>query len=160
VYEVSFPPHPGQYSLLFVLLMMSILTGVRWNLNVVLISISFMARTVDFFLNIFTSGRISWLLLLLSHWWLWIKVAINICMQVFVLFGSLSCGTGVWIEGLHLLGKQSTTWSLLLELIFHTGASAFSWGWPCVMILLLLSQPSIFIGMFHHTQLAFYDRSG
>jgi hypothetical protein len=30
-----FPPHPRQHLLLFVLLMITILTGVRWNLNVI-----------------------------------------------------------------------------------------------------------------------------
>jgi hypothetical protein len=39
-------PHPHQH-LLFVLLMIAILTGMRWNLNVILASISFMTEDVD-----------------------------------------------------------------------------------------------------------------
>jgi hypothetical protein len=39
-----FFPHPHQHFLLMVFWVMTILTGVRWNLNVVLICISFMAR--------------------------------------------------------------------------------------------------------------------
>jgi hypothetical protein len=44
-----FLPHPHQNLLLFVLLMIAILTGVRWNLNVVLICISSMAKDVGHF---------------------------------------------------------------------------------------------------------------
>jgi hypothetical protein len=44
VYKGSFFPHPHKHLLSFVFLMVAILTGVRWNLNVVLICISFMTR--------------------------------------------------------------------------------------------------------------------
>jgi hypothetical protein len=43
------PPHPHQHLLFLVFLMVAILTGVRWNLTVVLICISFTARDSEFF---------------------------------------------------------------------------------------------------------------
>jgi hypothetical protein len=60
--RVLFSPHPCQHLLLFVFLMVAILMGVKCNLNVVLICISFMARDgehffmVFFFLFIWTSS--------------------------------------------------------------------------------------------------------
>jgi hypothetical protein len=41
--------HPFQHLLLFLLLKMAILSGVRWNLNVVLIYLSLLAREVEHF---------------------------------------------------------------------------------------------------------------
>jgi hypothetical protein len=49
--RVPFSPHPRQHLLLVVFLMIAIITGVRWNLSVVLISISFMARDSEHFFN-------------------------------------------------------------------------------------------------------------
>jgi hypothetical protein len=46
--KVRISPHPHQHLLLVVFLMRAILTGVRCNLSVVLICISFMARDVYF----------------------------------------------------------------------------------------------------------------
>jgi hypothetical protein len=43
--------------LLFVFLMIAILTGVRWNLTVFLICISFMVRNVEHFKQVLTNIR-------------------------------------------------------------------------------------------------------
>jgi hypothetical protein len=47
--RVLISQHPCQHLFLVVLLMMAILTGVRWNLSVVLIYISFIARDGEHF---------------------------------------------------------------------------------------------------------------
>jgi hypothetical protein len=51
--RVPFPPHPCQHLLLVVFLMIAILTGVTWNLSVVLICISSMARDGEHFFMCF-----------------------------------------------------------------------------------------------------------
>jgi hypothetical protein len=51
--RVPFPLHPRQHLLVVVFLMLAILTGGRWNLSVVLICISFMARDSEHFFMCF-----------------------------------------------------------------------------------------------------------
>jgi hypothetical protein len=57
--RVPFPPHPCQHLLLVVFMMIAILTGVRWNLSVVLICISCMARDGEHFFMCFLTIWIS-----------------------------------------------------------------------------------------------------
>jgi hypothetical protein len=47
--RVPFSPHPHQHLLLMVFLMIAILTGVRWNLSVLLICISFIVNDGEHF---------------------------------------------------------------------------------------------------------------
>jgi hypothetical protein len=56
--RVPFSPHPPQHLLLLVFFMVAILTGLRGNLNVVLICISFMAKAVEHFFMCFFFGHI------------------------------------------------------------------------------------------------------
>jgi hypothetical protein len=59
VYEDSFPPHPCQHLLSLAFLMIAILTKMRRNLSVVLISISFMDKNVEHFLMYLLTNWIS-----------------------------------------------------------------------------------------------------
>ena len=49
--SVPFAPHPLQHKLSSLFLILAILTGIRWNLRVVLICISLMAKDFEYFLK-------------------------------------------------------------------------------------------------------------
>ena len=49
--SVPFTPHPLQHKLSSVFLILAILTGIRWNLGIVLICISLMTKDVEHFLK-------------------------------------------------------------------------------------------------------------
>jgi hypothetical protein len=51
--SVPLSPHPHQHQLLPEFLILAILTGVRWNLRVVLICISLMTKYVEHFYSCF-----------------------------------------------------------------------------------------------------------
>jgi hypothetical protein len=53
--RVPFPLHSHWHLLLFVFLIVAILTGMRWNFNVVWICISFRARNGEHFFHVFFS---------------------------------------------------------------------------------------------------------
>ena len=53
--SVALPPHPCQHLLSAEFLILAILTGVRWNLRVVLISIFLMTKNVEHFFRCFSA---------------------------------------------------------------------------------------------------------
>jgi hypothetical protein len=60
--NVPLPPHPSQYLLSHVFLILAILTGVRYNLRVVLICLFLLTKDVEYFFKCFSSHSvfISW----------------------------------------------------------------------------------------------------
>ena len=52
--------HPNQHELKLVLLILAILTGLKWNSKVVLVYISMMAKKVDFFFLSIKENISSW----------------------------------------------------------------------------------------------------
>jgi hypothetical protein len=58
--SVHLSPHPCQHLLSTEFLILAILTGVRWNLRVVLIFISLMIKDVEHFSKCFSTLRYSW----------------------------------------------------------------------------------------------------
>jgi hypothetical protein len=56
---VFLSPHPHQHQMSPELLILSILTGVRWNLRVVLICISLMTKDVEHFFRCFSTLQLS-----------------------------------------------------------------------------------------------------
>jgi hypothetical protein len=87
----SFSPHPCQHLVVVVFLMVAILPGVRWNLSVVLICISFMARDGEHFFMYFLA--------------IWIssfeKVLFSSVAHLF--FGSLIFGEFSFLSSLYIL---------------------------------------------------------
>jgi hypothetical protein len=73
--RVPFSPHPCQHLFLVVFMMIATLTRVRWNLNVVLICIYFMARDGEHFfmcvLAIWTSSYEKVVYGSVSHFFFW-----------------------------------------------------------------------------------------
>ena len=53
--RVPLAPHPQKHELLLVLLILAILTDVRWNLRILLLCISLMAEDVEHFFKCFSA---------------------------------------------------------------------------------------------------------
>jgi hypothetical protein len=79
----------SQYLLLVVFLMVTILTGVRWNLSVVWICISYMAKVGEHFFMCF-----------FGHWTSFEKVLFGSVAHFFI--GSLICGEFIFLSSFWL----------------------------------------------------------
>jgi hypothetical protein len=88
--RVPFSPHPCQHLSLVVFLMVTILTGMKWNLNVVLICISFMARDGEHFFMFF-----------LPFGFLPLKMLFSSVVHFFI--GSLILGEFSFLSSLYIL---------------------------------------------------------
>ena len=88
--SVPFPPQPLQHKLSSVFLILVILTGVRWNLRVVLICISLMTKDVEHFLKclsaILYSSVESSLFRSVLHFFYWIMWSIGVQFLVLCIF--------------------------------------------------------------------------
>jgi hypothetical protein len=100
--------------LLLVLLMMAILTGVRWNLSVVLICISFMASDGEHFSWVFFA--------------IWIssfeKVLFNSVAHYFI--GSLILGEFSFLSSLYILLISPFSYVYLANIFSHSVGGLFS----------------------------------
>jgi hypothetical protein len=113
VYE-GFFSHLHQHPLVVVFLTMAILTGMRWNLSVVLICISFMARDGEHFFMYFLATWIS----------SFEKVLFNLVSHFFI--GSLICGDFNFLNSLYILVISPLSDVQLANIFYHSVGGLFS----------------------------------
>ena len=78
--SILLSPHSSQHHLSPAILILAILTGVRWNFSVILISISLMTKDVEHFIRCFS-----------ALWYSSVENSVYLCSPFFLigLFGSL-----------------------------------------------------------------------
>jgi hypothetical protein len=150
---VPFFPHAHQHLLLVLFLVIAILTGLRWNLSVVLICISFMARDGEHFfmcfLAIWISSlkkfclvqlSISWLV----HWfWGFFELPVYSGYQFFVWYIASKyflppCGCSLQFrDNFFCFEKVLTLCSPICpSFLLVAGLLGFYWGSPLLYLLL------------------------